>query len=71
MIEAKFKDIYGTQIKTAMSVSGYFRMDLEGKNFPPEDDGLGNKIGQCLSLDMNEARVLLACLNSYFKDIED
>jgi hypothetical protein len=67
MIEAKFKDIYGTQIEIQESCSGYFRMDFKGKQFlEPEDKVSGHKIPCCVSLTENQARVLLSCLNSYF-----
>ena len=72
MITATIEDIYGTTIKIAESRSGYFRLDFEGNDFIakkhtaiPDMD-----VPVCISLDINEARVLQCALNSYFKGDE-
>lgn len=70
MIEAKLKDVYGTQVEISESGSGYFRMDFEGESFPKEKDNLGIEIPSCVSFTENQARVLQACLNSYFEEDE-
>lgn len=70
MIEAKLKDVYGTQVEISESSSGYFRMDFEWEGFQKEKDNLGNEIPSCVSLTVNQARVLQACLNSYFEEDE-
>ena len=49
MMQVKMKDIYGTQVSIQESGSGYFRLDFEGKDFPKDDDGLGNKIEKCFT----------------------
>lgn len=68
MMQVKMKDIYGTQIEIRESGSGYLRLDFEGEQFVKKDDGLGNKIPCCISLNENKARVLQACLNEYFEN---
>lgn len=67
MITAKFKDIYGTEIKVQQSRSGFFRLDFKGDTFL-EKEHLGEKVPCCISLDENTARVLLCCLQSLFDE---
>lgn len=68
MIQVKMTDIYGTTVEIQESGSGYFRLDFHGETFIQEDDGLGNKIPCCISLDEKKARVLLAALEEYFEE---
>jgi hypothetical protein len=69
MNTAKIQDVYGTTIEIQESCSGYFRLDLTGESFPQaKHDVTGEDIPTCLSLKENEARILQACLNSYFEE---
>jgi len=61
-MKIEVKDIYGTEISLGFSRSGYYRFDLSGKSFPEDDDGLGNKIGKCVSLNEDAARILYHAL---------
>ena len=70
MMHIKMNDIYGTQVEIQESCSGYFRMDFKGEQFVEKDDGLGNTIPCCVSLDEKKARVLLSALEEYFEDAQ-
>tara|TARA_Y100000780_G_scaffold214108_1_gene215478 strand:+ start:22155 stop:22373 length:219 start_codon:yes stop_codon:yes gene_type:complete len=71
MISGKLKDIYGTEIEISESRSGYFRMDFKGDSLKKKDDGLGNEIPICISLNENQARMLQCCINSYFEEVSN
>ena len=62
-MKIQIEDIYGTEVGLSFSNSGYYRLDLKNDtNFPPTDDGLGNSIGQCLSFNEDQIRILYHAL---------
>ena len=69
-MEAKIKDIYGTEVKVSESCSGYFRLDMLPCEFFPQlkHSVTGEDIPTCLSFNENNARMLLCLLKEYFEE---
>lgn len=66
------QDIYGTELKINFSRSGYYRIDLEGHDWPDyKHSKTGEDLPYCVSMTKKQAKALVAILEVMFEKDED
>ena len=68
----KFKDIYGTELELFISPSSYIRINIEGADWvKKKHPKTGEEITNCISMNENQARIMISGIKELLDRLED